>query len=207
MQEWTLTGLLKSPGVALLGLVVAASLGPWGLPQMVHKFYAIKDTRAIRPAVIISTVFALIMTLGAYFTGALGRYFFLDKPPILMKAGEQVMGPDGKPKIDFDAIMPIILDKALPGALLTVILLLVLSASMSTLAGLVMIGGFGDQHRPGKGQDQEGPREGRGSDAAARPDRRVHRGERGAGADSRNSGVVPGSEAGPPPAGAGPGAG
>ena len=43
----------------LLGVVVLTSLGTWGLPQMVQKFYAIKSEEAIHKGTIISTLFAL----------------------------------------------------------------------------------------------------------------------------------------------------
>lgn len=125
IEKWTLDGLLASPGIALLGLVILTSLGPWGLPQMVHKFYAIKDTKVVRPAIAISTLFAALMAFGAYFTGALAHLFPVAAP---LAQGKQ-----------FDSIMPVVLNTALPETLLVIILLLVLSASMSTLAGLVMI--------------------------------------------------------------------
>ena len=125
IESWTLTGILASPGVALLGLIVLTSLGPWGLPQMVHKFYAIKSTAVVRPAIIISTAFAALVAFGAYFTGALAHLFPVAAPLAQAK--------------QFDSIMPAVLSQALPQVLLVVILLLVLSASMSTLAGLVMI--------------------------------------------------------------------
>jgi SSS family solute:Na+ symporter len=118
-------GVLGSPGLMLIALVLLTSLGPWGLPQMVHKFYAIKDRSAIRPAIIISTLFAALMTFGAYFTGSLTHLF--------PQAGE--FAKTGQ----FDNIMPTVLNQALPEVLVVIVLLLVLSASMSTLAGLVMV--------------------------------------------------------------------
>lgn len=102
------------------------SLGTWGLPQMVQKFYAIKSQEAIRPATIVATFFALIITFGAYFTGAMTRLFF-DELPI---------GPAGTPTPDL--LMPILIDRVLPELGAAFILLLVLSASMSTLASLVL---------------------------------------------------------------------
>jgi SSS family transporter len=116
-----------SPAVTLLSLVILTSLGVWGLPQMVHKFYAIRDTKVVRPAIVISTLFAGLMAFGAYYTGALSRLF----PGTADLAAEK----------RFDEIMPTVLTEALPEALVALILLLVLSASMSTLAGLVMISG------------------------------------------------------------------
>ena len=109
----------------LLGVVVLTSLGTWGLPQMVGKFYSITDQKAIRRGTIISTVFALVIAGGSYFLGGFGRLF--DSPAI--------HGADGK--ILFDSIVPSMLVTLSP-ILIALIVLLVLSASMSTLASLVL---------------------------------------------------------------------
>lgn len=119
-----LTQPLKPPNAfALFSLVVLTSLGTWGLPQMVQKFYSIKDERSIKPARIVSTIFALVVAFGAYFTGSLGRLFFDNQMP------------QGNP----DLVMPIIVAKALPEGVAVLILLLILAASMSTLASLVLV--------------------------------------------------------------------
>ncbi|MDN5344177.1 MAG: solute:Na+ symporter, family [Clostridia bacterium] len=112
---------------ALLSLVLLTSLGPWGLPQMVQKFYAIKDERSIWPATVVSTLFAGIIATGAYFTGAFGRLFFNNQMPLL----------GGKPNPDL--IMPQIINQYLPPWVGVLLLLLVLAASMSTLASLVLV--------------------------------------------------------------------
>ncbi|MBR1799907.1 MAG: sodium:solute symporter [Bacteroidaceae bacterium] len=108
----------------LLGVVVLTSLGTWGLPQMVGKFYSITDESAIRRGTIISTIFAFIVAGGCYFLGGFGRLFGM--PPVL---------PSGR--LDFDAIVPSML-VTLPDVLIALVVLLVLSASMSTLASLVL---------------------------------------------------------------------
>lgn len=108
----------------LLGVVVLTSLGTWGLPQMVGKFYSITDDAAVKRGTIISTIFAVIVAGGCYFLGGFGRLF--GTPPTL---------PNGK--LDFDSIIPGMLD-GLPDALIGLVVLLVLSASMSTLASLVL---------------------------------------------------------------------
>lgn len=108
----------------LFGVVVLTSLGTWGLPQMVGKFYSITDEKAIRRGTIISTLFAFIIAGGCYFLGGFGRLF--EVPPVL---------PNGK--LDFDSIIPTMLE-TLPDALIALVVLLVLSASMSTLASLVL---------------------------------------------------------------------
>lgn len=109
----------------LLGVVVLTSLGTWGLPQMVHKFYAIKDEKSIKTGTVISTIFAVIVAGGCYFLGGFGRLF--DSPAIY--------GTDGK--IVYDSIIPTMLS-GLPDVLIGVVVVLVLSASMSTLSSLVL---------------------------------------------------------------------
>ena len=108
----------------LLGVVILTSLGTWGLPQMVGKFYSITDEAAIHRGTVISTIFAFIVAGGCYFLGGFGRLFGM--PPTL---------PNGR--LDFDAIVPSML-VTLPDALIALVVLLVLSASMSTLASLVL---------------------------------------------------------------------
>jgi len=108
----------------LLGVVVLTSLGTMGLPQMVGKFYSITDESAIRRGTIISTVFAFIVAGGCYFLGGFGRLY----DPVINEATG---------KIAFDSIVPAML-VTLPDALIALVVLLVLSASMSTLASLVL---------------------------------------------------------------------
>ena len=109
--------------MGLLGVVVLTSLGTMGLPQMVGKFYSITDESAIKRGTIISTIFAFIVAGGCYFLGGFGRLY------------EPVIAPSGK--IAFDSIVPAML-VTLPDALIALVVLLVLSASMSTLASLVL---------------------------------------------------------------------
>ena len=110
----------------LLGVVILTSLGTWGLPQMVQKFYAIKHERDIRKGTVISTAFAFIVAGGCYFLGGFGRLFSSDIP---MK--------DGVPVGGFDSIIPTMLS-TLPDFLIAIVVILVLSASMSTLSSLVI---------------------------------------------------------------------
>jgi len=106
----------------LLGVVILTSLGTWGLPQMVQKFYAIKSESAINKGMIISTVFALLVAGGCYFLGGFGRLF----------AGMVDVAAQG-----YDAIIPTMLS-GLSTFLIAVVVILVLSASMSTLSSLVL---------------------------------------------------------------------
>lgn len=106
----------------LLFVVILTSLGTWGLPQMVQKFYAIKDEGAIKKGTIISTLFALVVSGGCYFLGGFGRLF-----------SDQVdVAAEG-----YDSIIPVMLSNLSP-ILIALVVILVLSASMSTLSSLVM---------------------------------------------------------------------
>lgn len=107
---------------SLAGVVVLTSLGTWGLPQMVQKFYAIKSEDAITQGTIISTVFALIVAGGCYFLGGFGRLFST---------------PEEVAANGYDSIIPAMLS-GLPTILIAVVVILVLSASMSTLSSLVL---------------------------------------------------------------------
>ena len=106
----------------LLGVVILTSLGTWGLPQMVQKFYSIKSEHDIKKGTIISTFFAIVVSGGCYFLGGFGR-LYSDKIDI---------AADG-----FDAVIPTMLSNLSP-LLIGLVVILVLSASMSTLSSLVM---------------------------------------------------------------------
>lgn len=117
---WEYTSFFGPMPVFLLFVVILTSLGTWGLPQMVGKFYAIKSEEDIKKGTIISTIFALIVAGGCYFLGGFGRLFVSDTK-------------------DFDSIIPTMLEKAVTSDLLmALIVILVLSASMSTLSSLVL---------------------------------------------------------------------
>ncbi|MBE5944041.1 MAG: sodium:solute symporter [Lachnospiraceae bacterium] len=104
----------------LICVVILTSLGTWGLPQMVQKFYAIKNEKSIETGTIVSTVFAVIVAGGCYFLGGFGRLYDID------------VATQG-----FDAIIPAMVEKLSP-FLISVVVILVLSASMSTLSSLVL---------------------------------------------------------------------
>ncbi|MBE5788886.1 MAG: sodium/solute symporter [Clostridiales bacterium] len=106
----------------LLGVMILTSLGTWGLPQMVQKFYAIKSEKSINKGMIVSTVFAVIIAGGSYFLGGFGRLF----------SGQVDVAKQG-----YDAIVPTMLSNLSP-FLIAVVVILVLSASMSTLSSLVL---------------------------------------------------------------------
>lgn len=115
--------LLDAPGFNLIIMMLLTSFGFWGLPQSIHKFYAIKDERAIKQATVVSSAFSLVVGGGAYFAGALATLFL-------------TRGDFGS----MDEAVPAMLTKALPPAMLGLIMVLVLAASMSTLASLSLSG-------------------------------------------------------------------
>lgn len=107
--------------------ILLTSFGTWGLPQMVTKYYAIKDDNAIKHATWISTLFCLTIGCGAYLTGSVSRLVLKNTLP-----------EGGK-----DYVIPTLLITALGSngfttVILAVVMILLLSASMSTLASVVL---------------------------------------------------------------------
>jgi len=107
--------------------IMLTSFGTWGLPQMIGKFYAIKDTAAIKRGTIISTIFCIVIGCGAYLIGSTSR---------LVLGG---VLPEG----GIDSVIPTLLMEVLGGEtlgiiLLAIIMILLLSASMSTLQSVVL---------------------------------------------------------------------
>lgn len=120
----------------LIALIIMTSLGTWGLPQMAHKFHAIKDEASIKKATVISTAFALVIAVGSYLIGTFGRVYM-----------NGVMPVDANGTPNGDLVVPRILEQVLTplGAmgdiLFGVIAVMVLSASMSTLSSIVLSSG------------------------------------------------------------------
>jgi len=117
-------GILSLDGkqvVNLIGLCLLTSVGTWGMPQMIQKFYGVANDKAIHTGTVISTGFAFIISVGAYFVGGLTRMFFTEVP-------------DGV----HDRMIPMILNATLPALLLGIVMILVLSASVSTLSGITL---------------------------------------------------------------------
>ncbi len=110
----------------LLGVIILTSLGTWGLPQMVQKFYAIKSEKDIHIGTAVSTFFAVVVAGGSYFLGGFGRLF-----------GDVIEYNESTGAPIYDSIIPSMLSQ-LPNLLIAVVVMLVLSASMSTLSSLVL---------------------------------------------------------------------
>ncbi len=126
-----LTDIIGPPGWwPLFSLIFLTSVAPFAMPQLVQKFYAIKDRKSVKIGMFASTIFALLIGGVAYYMGSTTRFFLTPEstPSIFI---------DGKPVVD--ALMPKLLNTIVPDSLSVIILLLILSASMSTLAALVLI--------------------------------------------------------------------
>lgn len=124
-QPGAYTSFFGPDPLNLLGVVILTSLGTWGLPQMIHKFYTIRSEKAIATGTVISTLFAIVISGGSYFLGGFGRLF--DSPAIY----------NGNGSVAYDTIIPAMLS-GLPDLLIGIVVMLVLSASMSTLSSLVL---------------------------------------------------------------------
>lgn len=137
IAENTLNSIIGPDPINLIGVILLTSLGTWGLPQMVQKFYAIKDNKSITRGTIISTIFALVVAGGSYFMGGFGRLFATADEANSASTGrvliEKING-----KLAYDSIIPAVLQDALPELLIGIVVVLVLSASMSTLSSLVL---------------------------------------------------------------------
>jgi SSS family solute:Na+ symporter len=111
--------------LSLLGVVILTSLGTWGLPQMVSKFYAIKSEKMISKGAIVSTFFGFIVAGGCYFLGSFGRLY------------ENAGVKNASGAVIYDAIIPAMLS-GFPDVLIGIVIVLVFAASISTLSSLVL---------------------------------------------------------------------
>ena len=123
------TSIFGPNPIFLFFVVVLTSLGTWGLPQMIGKFYSIKDEGSIKKGTIISTIFAIIVAGGCYFLGGFGRLY---KEEMIASGFISNTGA-----VMFDKVVPTILSDLAP-VIVALVIVLVLSASMSTLSSLVL---------------------------------------------------------------------
>lgn len=114
--------LNRSQWVSLIATVLMTSFGTWGLPQMVQKFFGIKDDKQAKKGIIISTFFAFLVAGGGYFIGSLCYRFFTKET---------------LPAQDY--IVPTMLKLVnLQPVLLGVVLMLLIAASVSTLCSVTL---------------------------------------------------------------------
>jgi SSS family solute:Na+ symporter/sodium/proline symporter len=123
MKENSLAPMNFNMTIALISTILMTSFGTWGLPQMIHKYYGIKDKKEVNRGIIISTFFSLLVAGGGYFIGSFSHVFFGNTLP-----------QGGK-----DYIVPHMLNIAsLPNILIGVVLVLLISASVSTLSSITL---------------------------------------------------------------------
>lgn len=126
MKDSGMQPMSGSMWVSLMATVLMTSIGTWGLPQMIHKYYGIKDEHEVKRGTIISTFFALLVAGGGYFIGSFSHLFF----------GSTL--PEG----GVDYVVPHMLARsALPTVLLGVVLVLLIAASVSTLSSITLTAG------------------------------------------------------------------
>ncbi len=121
-------GLNGASHVGLWATVLMTSFGTWGLPQMIHKYYGIKDEHEVKRGTVISTFFAIIVAGGGYFIGSLSRLFFSDL--------SEIPGA-GAGKTDF-LIPNMLAMSGISDILIGVILVLLIAASVSTLSSITI---------------------------------------------------------------------
>ena len=107
----TFNSVLGPDSLNLIGVIILTSLGTWGLPQMIQKFYAIKDRPSVKRGAVISTLFAVVVAGGSYFLGGHGSLFCTTDSADTSKTFINVLS-NGKP--DFDTMVPAILDASVP---------------------------------------------------------------------------------------------
>ena len=119
------SSLLGPDPISLLGVFILTSLGTWGLPQMVARFYSIKSENMISKGAVVSTFFALVIAGGCYFLGSFGRLY------------SNVIERNANGAVIYDSIIPTILS-GFSEAMIGLVIVLVFAASISTLSSLVM---------------------------------------------------------------------
>ena len=115
--------LTAMQAISLVSVVLMTSFGTWGLPQMVQKYFGIKDDEQAKKGIVISTLFGFLVAGGGYFIGSLCHRFF-------------TVGVD-MPEQDY--IVPTMLKAAnIPNVLLGIVIVLLLAASVSTLCSITL---------------------------------------------------------------------
>lgn len=121
----SLPKLSASQALSLIATVLMTSFGTWGLPQMIQKYFGIKDDKQAKRGIVISTFFALLVAGGGYFIGSLCHLFFTKETMPVQ-----------------DYIVPTMLKLVrMPSVLLGVVLVLLIAASVSTLCSITLSAG------------------------------------------------------------------
>lgn len=130
-------GFVETPGVwgwgGLVSFALIVSLGVWGMPQLLVRFYSMKSTRVLRLGTVLATLGGAMAVL-PYMTGALSRLLL---PPL---AGT-----------DVDLAIPMLTQQVLSPLGGAIFLAGVMAAGMSTFASVLIIvsGAIVEDLRPG----------------------------------------------------------
>ena len=132
-------GLVSFPGVwgfwGLFSYLMVTSIGPWGLPQSLTRFYMMRDPKVVRWAIVFATVFCIAMTTCSYFNGAAARFAF-------QQGGVEIpLLPSGRP--DYDIVVPKLIMLVLPTFIAAIYLSAVIAASQSTADAVILMASFG----------------------------------------------------------------
>lgn len=139
-------GYVDTPGVwgwaGLVSFCLVVSLGVWGMPQLIIRFYSVKDTKTFRLGTVIVTVGAAVALI-PYMNGAFARLLFPDL---------------GNP----DLAIPTLSKSVLSPLGAAILLAGVVAAGMSTFAGVLIIVSSSlvrDIYRNGLGKKMTGRQE------------------------------------------------
>lgn len=134
MVGWTEGPLLQSPiGLTIYTTIIyGVGIGVLAQPQLAIRFMTVPSDRELNRAVAIGGVFILLMTGVAFITGALSNVVFFKefgKISITMAEG------------NFDKIIPLYIDKIMPGWFSGLFLVAMFAAAMSTMSSQYHVGG------------------------------------------------------------------
>jgi SSS family transporter len=110
-------GIWGWPGIISFSMIV--SFGVWGMPQLVTRFYSMKNLQVLRLGTVVATLGGAIALL-PYFNGALARVLF----PALPAA---------------DKAIPMLVKTAMPAWASAVFLAAVIAAGMSTFSAVLIV--------------------------------------------------------------------
>ena len=134
MEGWTVGPRMHSPiGLTVYTTIIyGVGIGVLAQPQLAIRFMTVPSDRELNRAVAIGGIFILLLTGVAFVVGALSNVVFYNefgKISIAMAGG------------NFDKIIPIYIDKIMPGWFSGLFLVAMFAAAMSTMSSQYHVGG------------------------------------------------------------------
>ncbi len=125
-------------------IMLGVGIGALAQPQLAVRFMTVKSGRELNRAVLVGGVFILLTVGSAYTVGALSNVFFYRTDLGIADKFQSlaIQAARGNP----DLIIPIFIREALPGVVLYLFFLTMLSAAMSTLSSLFHVTGSSIGH-------------------------------------------------------------